>query len=153
MKLLPSLFLAVTLPALAGCGSLLASLEVDTIEDEPTERTMAQQFAQAVHHHGVQLHYPRLPGCVHPDLDILWADERGQPAVAAIGQRHDRHVPFMPRLYRAQQAVRSAAAINAEQHVAGLPQGPHLARENVIEPACAGDGGNPGTVATEGEGG
>jgi osmotically-inducible protein OsmY len=44
MKLLPSLFLAVTLPALAGCGSLLASLEVDTIEDEPTERTMAQQF-------------------------------------------------------------------------------------------------------------
>ena len=29
---------------LAGCGSLLASMEADPIEDKPTERTFAQQF-------------------------------------------------------------------------------------------------------------
>ena len=28
----------------AGCGSMLSSLEMDTITDEPVERTMAQQF-------------------------------------------------------------------------------------------------------------
>ncbi len=29
---------------LAGCGSLLATMEVDTIEDDPGDRTMAQQL-------------------------------------------------------------------------------------------------------------
>jgi osmotically-inducible protein OsmY len=35
--------LLVTL-SLSGCGSLLATMEVDTIEDEPDERTLAQQL-------------------------------------------------------------------------------------------------------------
>ena len=30
--------------ALTGCGSLLATMEVDTIEDDPGERTLAQQL-------------------------------------------------------------------------------------------------------------
>ncbi len=34
----------VFLLTLGGCGSMLATMQVDTIEDEPTERTMAQQF-------------------------------------------------------------------------------------------------------------
>jgi osmotically-inducible protein OsmY len=41
LSLLSSLLLSA---ALAGCGSLLASLETDTIEDEPTERTLARQI-------------------------------------------------------------------------------------------------------------
>jgi osmotically-inducible protein OsmY len=36
--------LIVGLLSLGGCGSLLATMEVDTIEDEPTERTLAQQI-------------------------------------------------------------------------------------------------------------
>ncbi len=39
-----STLLTVALLALGGCGSLLATMGVDTIEDEPTERTLAQQF-------------------------------------------------------------------------------------------------------------
>lgn len=41
IALLPTLALSA---ALAGCGSLLATLETDTIEDEPTERTLARQI-------------------------------------------------------------------------------------------------------------
>ena len=37
-------FLIVGLLSLGGCGSLLATMEVDTIEDEPTDRTLAQQI-------------------------------------------------------------------------------------------------------------
>ncbi len=36
--------LIVVLLSLGGCGSLLATMEVDTIEDEPTDRTLAQQI-------------------------------------------------------------------------------------------------------------
>jgi len=36
--------LATILLTLTGCGSLMATMEVDTIEDEPIDRTMAQQF-------------------------------------------------------------------------------------------------------------
>jgi osmotically-inducible protein OsmY len=36
--------LIVGLLSLGGCGSLLATMEVDTIEDEPTDRTLAQQI-------------------------------------------------------------------------------------------------------------
>ena len=37
-------FIVCTSLMLAGCGSLLASMEADPIEDKPTERTFAQQF-------------------------------------------------------------------------------------------------------------
>ncbi len=42
MTRLLALFLVTA--ALSGCGSLLATMEVDTIEDDPDERTLAQQF-------------------------------------------------------------------------------------------------------------
>ena len=40
----PIALLTAALISLGGCGSLLATMEVDTIEDEPTERTLAQQI-------------------------------------------------------------------------------------------------------------
>ena len=36
--------LTCALLLLSGCGSLLATMQTDTITDEPTERTLAQQF-------------------------------------------------------------------------------------------------------------
>lgn len=37
-------FLACTMLLLSGCGSMLAALQVDTIEDPPVERTMARKL-------------------------------------------------------------------------------------------------------------
>ena len=42
MKLLLTALLTCSLLALSGCGSLLATMQVGTIEDEPVERTMGQ---------------------------------------------------------------------------------------------------------------
>lgn len=44
-KRIAALILCLCLgPMLAGCGSLLASMQAGPIEDEPVERTLAQQF-------------------------------------------------------------------------------------------------------------
>lgn len=42
MKFLYSALLTTSIAVLSGCGSLLSSMGVDTIEDHPAERTMAQ---------------------------------------------------------------------------------------------------------------
>jgi osmotically-inducible protein OsmY len=42
MKQCLAILLACSVLALSGCGSLLATMQVDTIEDEPVERTIAQ---------------------------------------------------------------------------------------------------------------
>jgi len=42
MKQYLAILLACSVLTLSGCGSLLATMQVDTIEDEPVERTMAQ---------------------------------------------------------------------------------------------------------------
>ena len=36
--------IASSMIALSGCGSILATMQVDTIEDEPVERTMGQMI-------------------------------------------------------------------------------------------------------------
>jgi osmotically-inducible protein OsmY len=42
MRMFVALLLAASVPVLSGCGSLLSSMQIGTIEDEPGERTMAQ---------------------------------------------------------------------------------------------------------------
>jgi len=44
MKRLSVVLLACSVLALSGCGSFLATMKVDTIEDEPVERTMGQRI-------------------------------------------------------------------------------------------------------------
>ncbi len=43
-KLLPSLLITVLIAMLSGCGSFLASMQSDTIDDDPGERTYGQQL-------------------------------------------------------------------------------------------------------------
>jgi osmotically-inducible protein OsmY len=43
-RLIPTLYIALSL-LLSGCGSMLATFESNTIQDDPGERTMAQQLA------------------------------------------------------------------------------------------------------------
>ena len=42
MKQYLVILLACSALILSGCGSMLATMQVDTIEDEPVERTMGQ---------------------------------------------------------------------------------------------------------------
>ncbi len=44
MKLLATLFLALNLTMLSGCGTVLATLKTDTIEDSVTQRTLGQMI-------------------------------------------------------------------------------------------------------------
>ena len=43
-KLLPSLLITVLIATLSGCGSFMATMQSDTIEDNPGERTYGQQL-------------------------------------------------------------------------------------------------------------
>ena len=43
-KLLPSLLITALIATLSGCGSFMATMQSDTIEDDPGERTYGQQL-------------------------------------------------------------------------------------------------------------